>query len=70
MTQAQSSFQICLSRDQAERCEVNIKQNRDCHKSLETCSTPPPNETTWETYALVVLGGVILGATIEAQIQH
>lgn len=60
----------CLSKSQQERIHDAFLENINCHQALKEASTPPPNETPWETIALLIIGGVAGGMVIENQLHH
>lgn len=54
----------CMNRGEKEQLDIALIENDFCHAALKAATVPPPNETTWETYALIFAGGIVLGYVV------
>lgn len=60
----------CLTRDEKEKIVTCFQENALCHTDLAKVIAPPAIETSWESYALALLGGVVGGMVLNQQLRH
>lgn len=58
----------CLNRDQKEKIEVCFEENFACHEALDQMQSKPM--PSWELVALGIMGGLVTGMVLDAQLRR